>query len=330
MAGGPFADRVVLVTGAGRGLGRSHAQLLASLGAALMLNDAGVQPDGSGSDDAPVKELERELASGGISVAASTLNLGTRDACRRLVDETVARFGRIDALIHSAGIVDRTALESLDRDRLAATLAVNLEAAVWLCQAALRVMRPRGYGRVVVTVSGHGLFPTDPPSPPAYALGKAAQFGLMNALAIEAAADGVLINAISPVAATRVYTGPDPDRYSPEAVSPGVAYLASERCRDYGLVLRAAGGMFALGSYAATTGWEFTSPPTFADFEARWNDIVKGPFRPMHAAHGHADEAKSSSRLRGRTVTDSDDRRKTLRSGGDGGESNSPSRALRR
>jgi hypothetical protein len=103
MPGGPFADRVVLVTGAGRGLGQSHARLLASLGATLMLNDAGVDSDGSGSDDAPVKELEREVRAGGAAVAASSLDLATGEACRRLVDDTVARFGRIDALSIAPG-----------------------------------------------------------------------------------------------------------------------------------------------------------------------------------------------------------------------------------
>jgi NAD(P)-dependent dehydrogenase (short-subunit alcohol dehydrogenase family) len=277
----PFRDRVVLITGAGRGLGRAHARLMASLGARLYVSDAGVGLDGSGSDPGPVRDLARELE-GTTEVAWSSANLASREACHGLVADVLGRWGRLDVLIHSAGIVDRTPLELLDEERLRRTLSINLEAAVWLCQAALPPMSGQGYGRIVLTTSGHGLLPVDPPPLPAYALGKASQFGLMNAIALDCAAHGVLVNAIAPVAATRMYTGPDAERYAPELISPAVAFLASDRCTASGLVVRAAGGAFSIGGYAVGSGLTFDSVPTFEDIASKWDAVLRGPFEPAN------------------------------------------------
>src|SRR5439155_24628601 len=239
-----FEDRVVNVTGAGRGLGRAHARLLARLGAMVIVNDAGVAPDGSGSDSGPARSVVDAIMAEGGRAEASVADLSSRHACRKLVNSTFARFGRVDALVHSAGIVDRTPIGEIEPAGLRRTIAINLEAAVWLCQAAIAVMTPRRYGRIVLTTSGHGLLPTESAAIPAYSIGKAAQFGLMNELSVDSAAKGILINAVAPVAATRVYTGPEPEMLAPEHVSPGVVFLASHRCSSYGIVLRAAGGDF--------------------------------------------------------------------------------------
>jgi NAD(P)-dependent dehydrogenase (short-subunit alcohol dehydrogenase family) len=280
-----FDDRVVIVTGGGRGLGRSHALLLARLGATVVVNDAGVAPDGTGGDEGPARSVAEAIKSAGGASDWSTTDVSSRAACAELIDRTVARFGRLDALVHSAGIVDRTPIDEIEETVLARTLAINVEAAVWLCQAAIRAMRPRRYGRIVLTTSGHGLLPTDPPAIPAYSIGKAAQFGLMNELALACAADGILINTIAPVAATRMYTGPDPERLGPEHVSPGVAFLASDWCRSTGLVLRAAGGEFSIGGYAATSGARFEEPATSLEgFVDRWPAIIAGDYEAIHRA----------------------------------------------
>lgn len=151
-------------------------------------------------------EVAAETEAAGARTTWSAADLSSRDECHRLVAETVERFGRVDALIHSAGIVDGHPIAEITEEELLRTLAINLGAAVWLTQAIIPAMRAKGYRRIVLTISGHGLFPIDPPALPAHAVGKAAQFGLMNTLATEIAVDGILINALAPVAATRVCT----------------------------------------------------------------------------------------------------------------------------
>ena len=277
-----FEDRVVIVTGAGRGLGRAHARFVAALGATVVVNDAGVAQDGSGPDPSVARDAAAAIEAAGARTMWSAADLSSRAECHQLVAETLERFGRVDALIHSAGIVDRHPIAEITEEQLARTLAVNLGAAVWLVQAALPAMRSKRYGRIVLTISGHGLFPIDPPALPAYATGKAAQFGLMNTLAMESAADGILINAVAPVAATRVYTGPNPERFRPDLTSPGVAFLASELCQDFGLVLRAAGGEFSVGGYAVTPGVLFPGQPSFSKFVAHWSEIAGGHFQPAN------------------------------------------------
>jgi NAD(P)-dependent dehydrogenase (short-subunit alcohol dehydrogenase family) len=221
-SGRDFAKRVVIVTGGGRGLGRAHALLLGRLGAFVVVCDAGVGPDGTGSDPGPAHEVAGEIRAEGGRAEAAAFDLSSRTASHDLVRETVGRLGRLDALVHSAGIVDRRGINQMEPDTLGRSIAINIEAAVWLCQATINAMRPRRYGRIVLTTSGHGLLPTDPPALPAYSIGKAAQFGLMNELAMECSADGILINCLAPVAATRMYTGPEPETLSPEYESADV------------------------------------------------------------------------------------------------------------
>lgn len=279
-----FDGQAVLVTGGGRGLGRAYALLLSERGASVLVHDAGVAPDGAGSDQAVADAVVAEIrATGGVAEAAYD-NLETREGCERAVAAVVQTFGRLDALVHSAGLSLHRTLEETDEETWSRVLRVNSEAAFRLARAAFPVMRTQRYGRIVLTLSGHGLYP-DPSSAQlvAYATTKAAQFGLLNALAAAGGPDGVRVNAISPVAATRMFTREVArDEFTPEQVAPGAVFLASNQCDFSGVVLRAANGRFSLGGYAVTEGVDLGREPTTPDeIAARWSAIQAGWSRPQ-------------------------------------------------
>ena len=142
-------------------------------------------------------------------------------------------------------------------------LRVNIEAPFWLCQAAWPIMEKQAYGRIVLTVSGYGLLTFEGSGVTAYCMGKAAQFGLMNGLAGEGRQRGILVNAISPVAATRMFRGQaTPDELRPESVAPGAVLLGSRECPWSGKVLRAAGGTFSVGEFRTTRNHELGTQAT--------------------------------------------------------------------
>ena len=246
-----FDGQVVLVTGAGRGLGRAYALSFAERGAHVVVHDAGVERDGSGGDPAVAETVAREIGDRGGSALVSVEDVGDRAGCEALIARSLERFGRLDALVHNAGVVSFAAIVDTDEAAWERMARVNLAAPFWLCRAAWPTLRQQGYGRIVLTVSGVALSverATDDLA--AYSSGKASQFGLMNSLAAEGAAHGILVNAISPVASTRMSREPaDTNSLSPEHVAPAVVFLASRRCGLSGVVVRVAGGRISTGSY---------------------------------------------------------------------------------
>ncbi|WP_240638968.1 SDR family NAD(P)-dependent oxidoreductase [Micromonospora ureilytica] len=238
-----LAGQVVLVTGAGRGLGESYARLLAARGAHVAVHDAGVDRDGSGNDPAPAHAVAGEITDAGRRASVHMQNLATRHGCEELIAEVLAEHGRIDALVHNAGIVRYHGISEATADEYDTTMAINAHAAWWLCSAVWPLMRTQRYGRIVLTTSDFGLRTIDGADVAAYSVSKASQFGLMNALAGEGRSHGILVNAICPVAATRIFRRTvQPQELMPASVAPGVAVLVSRKCPFTGHVLRAAGG----------------------------------------------------------------------------------------
>jgi NAD(P)-dependent dehydrogenase (short-subunit alcohol dehydrogenase family) len=186
-------------------------------------------------------------------------------------------YGRLDALVHSAGLVIRAPIEEVDEAQWRRSQVVNVDAAFWLLQGVLPGMRERRYGRIVLTTSGYGLGPAeDVVDLVAYCSSKAAQYGLMNGVAW-AAAEGVLVNAVAPVAATRVYSRPvKVGELTPEQAAPGVVFLASPGCNVSGVVLCAEGGHFAVAGYERGRGVDFGRQPATPEAIAdRWAEIAE-------------------------------------------------------
>lgn len=268
-------DQVVLVTGAGRGLGRAYAKILAERGATVVVHDAGVAMDGSGSDPSVADAVVREIREARGHAMARYENLESRDACEELIRFSAERFGRLDALVHNAGLTAYAGIEDTPPEVWERLWQVNAGAAFWLCRAAFPIMRQQRYGRIVLTVSGVAFHTHDLRDLAAYATGKGAQFGLMNALAAEGQPHGIRVNAISPVAATRMLRRPvGPREMRPEEVAPGVVFLASSHCEFSGVVLRATNGRFSIGRYEAGAEVDLGPDPTPEAVAVNWRRII--------------------------------------------------------
>ena len=271
-----FDGQVVLVTGAGRGLGAAYARLMASLGAAVVVHDAGVGQDGRGVDRSVADRVVSDIAAVGGRAAASYENLEDAAAAARIVELAMDKFGRLDALVSNAGLVVFASLEDTDPALWSRMMAVGIDAPFRLARAAIPHMRRQGYGRIVLTTSGRSMRVEDcVPGLVAYSVAKMAQVGLMVGVAAELKGVDIQVNAVSPVAATRVLRRSAPE-LKPELVAPGVAFLASSSCHRSGVVLRAAGGRFAAARWddgdEIDLGPQQASPEQFAK---NWHRIIQ-------------------------------------------------------
>ena len=258
-----FENQVVLITGAGRGLGAAYAELFAERGAIVIVHDAGVNRDGTGGDSTPALTVANAIkAKGGIAFV-ETQNLSSKEACQSLIENVLKKCKRLDVFVHSAGLVVYKGIEVTTDEEWEKLLAINIQAPFWLSRAVWPIMKRQKYGRIILTVSGYGLKTFDDSDVTAYGTGKGAQFGLMNGLAGEGKQYGILVNAISPVAATRIFRrAVEPNELSPRSVAPGVAMLGSRVCPFTGKVLSAAGGRFTVGEFSSTKEYDLGEHPT--------------------------------------------------------------------
>jgi NAD(P)-dependent dehydrogenase (short-subunit alcohol dehydrogenase family) len=267
-----FGDRVVLVTGGGRGLGAAYARSFAERGASVVVHDAGVEADGSGGDPSVAQAVADEI--GGM---ACFENLEQPNAGRHVVEQVLERFGRVDVVIQNAGLVIWEELEVADRswDRMR---RVSIDAPFEITRAAFPAMKERSYGRFVFTTSGRAMaVDRTKPGLAAYAVGKMAHFALMLVTAAEGEAHGIRANAISPAAATRVLVRETaPGELEPEQVVPGVLFLASEECTFSGKVLEAGGGEFDVARWVSSDEVDFGQTPVEPEVIAeRWAEIER-------------------------------------------------------
>lgn len=241
-----LTERVILVTGAARGLGLAYTRVLIECGATVLMQDAGVDKDGGAPDPGVVEATARDLASPTAYPLGGLLD--SEEACRAVVQTAFDRFGRLDGLIHNAGLVHWVDLPDVDQDIFRRASAINHEAALWLCKASLPIMRAQDYGRIVLTSSGWALQPHPGSGELAlYSHGKGAQLGLGIALAHGAGHPNVLTNILVPIANTRIYVSDVPEgKLAPEAVAGTAAWLVSPACKIKGQVLRVADGRIAL------------------------------------------------------------------------------------
>ena len=250
-----FDGRVAVITGAGRGLGREYALLLAARGASVVVNDPGSSLTGDGTDAGPAQQVVDEIRAAGGKAEVSTDSVATPDGGRAIIETAVHRFGRIDILIHNAGTVRRGSLKDLSYEDFEAVLDVHLRGAFHVVRPAFPVMCAAGYGRIVLTSSIGGLYGNH--NVANYGVAKAGLIGLSNVAALEGAEHDVRCNVIVPSAVTRMAEGIDTSAYppmGPELVAPTVGWLAHETCSVTGEMLIAIGGRVARAVIAETPG----------------------------------------------------------------------------
>jgi NAD(P)-dependent dehydrogenase (short-subunit alcohol dehydrogenase family) len=273
-----FDGRVAVVTGAGRGIGRAYARLLAERGAKVVVNDLGVSTGGTGTDDAPAAEAAAEIVAAGGDAVADTSDVASPSGAEALVATALERFGRIDALVNNAGIVRWAGMPEVDEDNLTRHLAVHVGGSFNTTRAAWPHMVDGGYGRIVNTTSA-GLFGL--PDNTSYAAAKGAVVGLTRSTAVAGADHGITVNCIAPGAMTRMAGRASDEtdtRMSPELVAPMVALLAHEECPVSGEIYAAGFGRFARIFIAMAPGYVHAgSVPTVEDVAEQWAAINDEP-----------------------------------------------------
>jgi NAD(P)-dependent dehydrogenase (short-subunit alcohol dehydrogenase family) len=250
-----FDGRVAIITGAGGGLGRSHALELARRGAQILVNDLGGAVDGSGSSQTAADRVVEEITAFGGTAAANHDSVATAEGGQAIVQAAIDAFGRVDIVVNNAGILRDKAFHNMDDTMIQSVIDVHLKGAFYVSQPAYRLMREQGYGRIVNTSSASGLFGNFGQAN--YGAAKAGLAGLTRVLAMEGASHGIKVNAIAPIAATRMtqdILGDLAAKVSPASVSPLVAYLAHEECAVNGHVYSVAGGRIARIFVAETQG----------------------------------------------------------------------------
>jgi NAD(P)-dependent dehydrogenase (short-subunit alcohol dehydrogenase family) len=254
-----FDDRVAIVTGAGAGLGRSHAMLLASRGAKVVVNDPGGSVDGSGGANAVADKVVSEIKAAGGEAIASYASVADEQAAQSIIDAAMSAWGRLDILVNNAGILRDRSFNNMDMTDYEFVNQVHHFGTVYCTKAAWPIMRKQQYGRIVVTTSGSGTVGNFGQAN--YGAAKMAVNGFINVLRHEGAKYNIRLNAISPSALTRMTESllpPDIGPWmKPELVSPAVAWLCSEECDQNGEIIAATAGGYARVQYFVTDGVQF-------------------------------------------------------------------------
>jgi NAD(P)-dependent dehydrogenase (short-subunit alcohol dehydrogenase family) len=250
-----FDGKVAIITGAGGGLGRSHALELAKRGALVVVNDLGGSVDGTGGSETAAQKVVDEIKAAGGEAVPNYDSVATPEGGANIVKTAVDAFGRIDIIINNAGILRDASFKNMTPDQLNPVLDVHLRGAFYVTQPAWSIMRDQGYGRIVNTSSGAGVFGNFGQTN--YGAAKMGLIGFTRVLAVEGAKNNIKANAIAPVAKTRMteeLLGPVADKLGPEYVTPVVTYLAHESCPVTGEVYSVGGGRVARVFIGVTPG----------------------------------------------------------------------------
>ena len=283
-----FDGKVAIVTGAGGGLGRQHALELARRGAKVVVNDLGGSVDGTGGNSAAAEAVVAEIKAAGGEAMADGCSVTDEGGVARMVAAAMDAWGRIDILIANAGILRDKSFSKMEMADVRAVLDVHVMGSVIPAKAVWEIMRAQNYGRIVVTTSSTGLYGNFGQTN--YGAAKLGLVGFMNTLKLEGAKNNIKVNAISPVAATRMtetlMPAPMLEALKPEFVTPGVVYLVSEDAPT-GVVLTAGAGVFAVARIYESDGVHIPTGELSAErIAAEWDRIADPAKQEAYFAGG--------------------------------------------
>lgn len=269
-----YDGKVAIITGAGGGLGRSHALELASRGALIVVNDLGGSVDGQGGSHTAAQQVVDEIKAAGGEAVASYDSVATPEGGASIVKTALDEWGKVDIVINNAGILRDAAFKNMDAEKLEPVLDVHVKGAFYVTQAAWASMRENNYGRIVNTSSAAGIFGNFGQTN--YGAAKAGLVGFTRVLAVEGAKNNIKANAIAPVARSRMtedLLGPLVDKLGPEFITPVVAWLAHEDCPVTGEVYSCGGGHVARVFTGVTQGWTDTESLSVEDIRDHFDEI---------------------------------------------------------
>lgn len=269
-------DRVVVVTGAGGGLGRDYALTLAREGASVVVNDLGGARDGTGAGQNRADEVVEEIKSAGGRAVANYDSVATEEGAAAIIATAIDEFGKVDGVVSNAGILRDGTFHKMTFENWDAVLKVHLYGGYNVVRAAWPHFREQSFGRVVVATSTSGLFGNFGQAN--YGAAKLGLVGMINTLAQEGAKYNIKTNAIAPIAATRMTQDILPPevfaKLTPEFVAPVVAYLCTEEVDDTAAVFIVGGGKVQRVALFGNEGTTFTDPPSVDDIAAAWEQIT--------------------------------------------------------
>jgi NAD(P)-dependent dehydrogenase (short-subunit alcohol dehydrogenase family) len=292
-----FDGKVAIVTGAGGGLGRAHALDLARRGAKVVVNDLGGAVDGTGGNSEAAEKVVAEIKAAGGTAIANGASVTDDAGVAHLVKQTMDAFGRVDILVANAGILRDKTFAKMELKDFDAVMAVHVMGTVKPAKALWQIMRDQQYGRIVVTTSSTGLYGNFGQTN--YGTAKLGLIGFMNSLKLEGAKDNVKVNAICPVAGTRMTENLMPanvlEMLKPEYVTPAVVYLVSDEAPT-GVILTAAAGVFAAAQLVETDGVNLGHAATADDVAANIAKITDFS-KAKHYTQGGEQSQKFFARL---------------------------------
>jgi len=269
-----FDGKVAIITGAGGGLGRSHALQLARLGAKVVVNDLGGSVDGTGGSSAAAEKVVAEIKAAGGQAIANGSSITDKKGVELLVRQTMDAYGRIDLLVNNAGILRDKSFSKVSLEDFQLIVDVHLMGAVYVTKAVWPIMIEQNYGRIVMVTSGSGLFGNFGQTN--YAAAKLGQVGLMNALKQEGRKYNIKVNTLAPIAATRMTESIMPpqalEALKPELVTPAVLFMLSEDAPS-GAIITAGAGFFAAVKTIEAQGMLLKGAVSADDVAANWDQI---------------------------------------------------------
>ncbi len=268
-------DRVIVVTGAGGGLGREYALTLAREGASVVVNDLGGARDGTGGGSAMADHVVTEIKEAGGRAVANYDSVAEPEGAQNIIKTALDEFGKVDGVVSNAGILRDGTFHKMTFENWDAVLKVHLYGGYNVIRAAWPHFREQSFGRVVVATSTSGLFGNFGQAN--YGAAKLGLVGLINTLAQEGAKYNIKTNALAPIAATRMTEDILPpevlQNLTPEFVAPVVAYLATEEVPDTGSIFIVGGGKVQRAALFQNEGVTFKTPPSVDDVAAHWSEI---------------------------------------------------------